>query len=316
MNHSSSESSAPATSTFTIATHDGVFHADDVFAVAVLLLVYVQAKVLRTRDAAKLATADIVVDVGGLCDVMRCRFDHHQRGRAGARENGVLFSSFGLVWQVYAAQLLPRLGVPDEHREAVATTIDKVLVQPVDALDNGQNLYKGGETVFEGISSMSMSHVLSGFNPTWADEQKDYDKAFLEAVAFAQAILRNQVRYVLGGLLATEGVRHAIQAANEGPLVLLPRFLPWAEQVRDEAPNAMFVIFPSETGTWMVQAINKTPGTFESRRLLPETWAGLRDQDFARVTAIEDAVFCHPGRFICGAKTQASALQLAKLALE
>ena len=49
----------------TIATHNGSFHADDVFGVAVLRLLHPGATLLRTRDAALIAAADYAVDVGG-----------------------------------------------------------------------------------------------------------------------------------------------------------------------------------------------------------------------------------------------------------
>ena len=41
-------------------------------------------------------SADIVIDVGGQYDPDAGRFDHHQRGGAGERENGIPYSSFGL----------------------------------------------------------------------------------------------------------------------------------------------------------------------------------------------------------------------------
>jgi len=49
----------------TIITHDGKFHADDVFAVAALLILNKDAKVVRTRDSRVILGGDIVVDVGG-----------------------------------------------------------------------------------------------------------------------------------------------------------------------------------------------------------------------------------------------------------
>ena len=314
----SSASNGPVASTSNscvIGTHDGVFHADDVCAVAALTIVHPDAALIRTRDADRLAKADVVVDVGGVYDPDRGRFDHHQRGRAGGRENGVLYSSFGLVWRHYASRVLSALGVPEEHWSAVGGQVDLNLVQPVDATDNGQNLYAGGKAVFKDVATVSLSSVLSGFNPSWHLAERDFDRAFGQAVGFAQAILRNQVSAALGEALARSVVAGAIDRADGGPVVILDQFVPWGEQVRDDAPHALFTVFPSETGTWMVQAVNARAGTFESRKLLPESWAGLRDADFCAITGVEDGVFCHPGRFICGARSKASALKLARLAL-
>ena len=48
-----------------IVTHGGKFHADDAWAVAVLMLLYPEAELVRTRDPAVIARADVAIDVGG-----------------------------------------------------------------------------------------------------------------------------------------------------------------------------------------------------------------------------------------------------------
>jgi len=88
-----------------VATHPGNFHADDVFAVAVLELVHGSLEVVRTRDADAQAAADVRVDVGGRHDPASGDFDHHQKGGAGERENGIRYASFGLVWREYGERL-------------------------------------------------------------------------------------------------------------------------------------------------------------------------------------------------------------------
>ena len=84
-----------------VATHPGTFHADDVFAVAVLSLVHDDLEIVRTRDDARVAAADVRVDLGGRSDPSTGDFDHHQRGGAGERENGIWYASFGLVWREF-----------------------------------------------------------------------------------------------------------------------------------------------------------------------------------------------------------------------
>ena len=82
-----------------VATHPGNFHADDVFAIAALELVHGPLEVVRTRDPERQAAADLRVDVGGRSDPAAGDFDHHQKGGAGTRENGIPYASFGLVWR-------------------------------------------------------------------------------------------------------------------------------------------------------------------------------------------------------------------------
>ena len=78
-----------------IATHNGSFHADDVFGVAVLMLLHPGAELVRTRDEQVVAAADFAVDVGGEWDPARGRFDHHQRDalRRGKRLEGSLIDT-------------------------------------------------------------------------------------------------------------------------------------------------------------------------------------------------------------------------------
>ena len=42
----------------------------------------------------------IVLDIGG------GKYDHHQRGGNGARENGVPYASCGLIWREFGKELL------------------------------------------------------------------------------------------------------------------------------------------------------------------------------------------------------------------
>nr|KAF6367714.1 hypothetical protein mMyoMyo1_001667 [Myotis myotis] len=64
-----------------IGTHNGTFHCDEALACALLRLLpeYQDAEIVRTRDPEKLASCDVVVDVGGEYDPQRHRYDHHQR---------------------------------------------------------------------------------------------------------------------------------------------------------------------------------------------------------------------------------------------
>ncbi|PFH35926.1 putative GAMM1 protein [Besnoitia besnoiti] len=64
-----------------IGTHSGKFHLDEVFATTMLLSLpeYQNARVVRSREPAVLATCDILVDVGAEYDPEKRRFDHHQK---------------------------------------------------------------------------------------------------------------------------------------------------------------------------------------------------------------------------------------------
>lgn len=62
-----------------IVTHNGQFHADEIFAIALLECIYGEANIIRTRNIQpEHYTKDFwLIDVGGIYDE-RLNFDHHQ----------------------------------------------------------------------------------------------------------------------------------------------------------------------------------------------------------------------------------------------
>ncbi len=63
-----------------VGTHPAIFHADEIYALALLRVLGVDMKIRRTRIQAILDTCDVVIDVGGIHDPESLRFDHHQGG--------------------------------------------------------------------------------------------------------------------------------------------------------------------------------------------------------------------------------------------
>ncbi|KAG0194084.1 hypothetical protein DFQ28_001576 [Apophysomyces sp. BC1034] len=59
------------------------------------------ASLVRTRDEAKLTECDVVVDVGGVYDPQRRRFDHHQAGfkETFHKKSAIKLSSAGLIYK-------------------------------------------------------------------------------------------------------------------------------------------------------------------------------------------------------------------------
>jgi len=294
-----------------IGTHDGVFHADEVFACAALLLMHEEMGIVRSRDPEVLSECAFVVDVGGVYDPVKNRYDHHQRGFDRRRENGVKFSSFGLVWERLGQCLV--LSSFDSYCDevAIAAEVDRCLVQPIDALDNGQPLYSGGEPCFEDISGFSVSRVISSFNLTWGESHTDTpENAFWTAMEVAQSILKRQILQAR----ATVADQEEVEQASHREIVCLDHAGMRWQPILCAQEEPTYVVFQALDGTWMVQCVPPTVGSFEKRKPLPKAWAGLRDADLAALT-VEGAVFCHNGRFIAGAKTFDGAYKMAEMAL-
>jgi len=284
----------------TIATHNGNFHADDVFSVAALKNIFPSFKLVRTRDLDLIARADIVLDVGGEYDADADRFDHHQRGGAGERENGIPYSSFGLIWKKYGLEIC-------QGNQDVANAVDAGLVSTIDAIDCGH-----GEGVYKGIS---LSQTISMFNPTW-QEDSHFDECFDEAVDFASRVLARFIASAHGGTSAKAIVADAIDNAEDPRVIVLEKYTPWKRTVQALSEEALYMVYPSMSGHWRIQTVPVELGSFENRKSLPKEWAGLSDDELKEVTGIDDAMFCHNGLFIAGAESFESTMKMASMALK
>lgn len=290
-----------------IATHDGSFHADEVFAVAALGMRDGPVEVVRTRDPARLAAADVRVDVGFRDDPDSGDFDHHQRGFQAARANGVGYAAFGLVWRRFGVELCA-------GSAAVADAVDATLVQTVDANDTGQRLTA---PLVDDVQPMSVSAVVAGLNARWdetptpAAERDRFDRA----VALAAGILAREIGAAAAAQRSVEVVREAIAAAADPRLVHLPVDAPWKRTLVPEAPAAEFVVYPKRQG-FGLEGVPRALGSFQLRRALPAAWAGLEGEPLVAVTGVSDALFCHAKRFLVVARSRAGIDRLAALALD
>jgi len=289
-----------------VATHPGNFHADDVFAVAVLGLVHGPLELVRTRDDARVEAADVRVDIGGRSNPEAGDFDHHQRGGAGERPNGIRYASFGLVWSHFGAGLA--------GSEEAAEAIDERLVQGVDANDTGQTI---SQPLVGSIRPMTVSGVIGAMNPAWDEDltPAEEDERFGEAVALATKILERELAGSRAYRRGLDIVRSAIERAGDPRVIELERKAPWHETVVTTAPDALYVVYPKSDG-WGMQAVPKALGSFENRKDLPEAWGGHSDDELAAITGVPDAMFAHGKGFYASARSREGILALARQALD
>jgi len=315
----------------TIATHSGSFHADDVFGVGVLMGVYPAHTLVRSRQDELIDAADFAVDVGGIWDIERGRFDHHQRGFDGARParrvdgndaHGVGYASAGLVWSVhgtaYVQALAGSVGVPLDPNAVAETvrSIDASLVQYLDIVDTGQG------SVAPGI--FGLSALIAQLNTNWMEEHgltslakaQLQESRFLEAIAITRKFLDRAIIKKISQFRSHDIVRRAQRLLDGRVLYLQEGGMPWTHVVVAEMPEVMFVIYPDSEGEqYQVKTVPVEIGSFLARLDLPKAWAGLRNQELAAVTGVQDSVFCHSNLFIGGARSMEGALRLAELAL-
>jgi uncharacterized UPF0160 family protein len=307
---SSAQSRRPVTDTVTavrVATHDGSFHADEVFALAALSLHEPVLEIVRTRHRDGLAAAEMRVDVGFRDDPLSGDFDHHQRDFDRVRANGVRFASFGLIWSRFGVELC------DGDAE-VAAAVDATLVQPVDAGDTGQRL---AELTVEDVHPLSLNGVIGGLNARWDETPAAGEERvrFDAALDLARGILQREIASAASTQRAVTIVRGAVAAADDPRVVEMPVNAPWKRALVPIAPEALYVIYPKRQG-FGLEAVPRELGSFELRRPLPANWGGLDGDALVRETGVDDAVFCHAKRFLAVAGSRKGIGRLAELALQ
>lgn len=294
-------------------THNGSFHTDDIFATATLsILNNGNIKIIRARDPKIIATGDYVYDVGGENIPEKNLFDHHQKGGGGGRENGIPYSSFGLVWKKFGEEIC---GSPD-----VAERIDIKIVQPIDASDNGVDISK---PIFPDVFPYSIEAVFLSEAPTWKESNKDINIIFEKQVEKAIILLSREIKIAKDDL---EGERIIIEAytnSKDKRIVSVeenfPRYL--MQGVLSRLPEPIYFIYPSFRSSiivgWKTEAVKKSPDTMESRKLFPESWRGIMESsgNLKEVTGEPDAQFCHQSGFFLTVNSKRGAIVLAQKAL-
>jgi uncharacterized UPF0160 family protein len=218
-----------------IATHKGIFHADEVTAIALLKL-FTDDEISVTRlkhDTKDFSQYDMVIDIGRKFDGEKY-FDHHQY--KGGK------SSAGLIWEY--------LGREDEY-----PTISK-LIKMVD--DNDVGITKAKPFEYSCLIKHFNSH-----NDIYGDEQEN---CFAKAVEFALTLLKSlkqndeeikDAQSIVNNSFYFEGNRNIIE------LERYTRF--WSRYINGQTtPGIKAVVWEDEAdGNWKVKIPQKRAGSFE-----------------------------------------------------
>ncbi len=217
-----------------VATHDGVFHSDEVFSVALLRLFYNNIDIIRTRDGGILEKAvenpeAFVLDVGGQYDPAKRNFDHHQHGAPEGE------STVSLLFRT----LFP------EYREAPQLSIfyDR-LVKGINEWDQG-NIDR-----FPDGHPLRLPQVISGFNRVGKPEQ---DSQFLKAVEFAWQVAANEMNTAAQITYANE-IWERKEVLDDKTVLLNENCVFW-RSIQGKRPRFRFIIQPGEKN-WQVVSVD------------------------------------------------------------
>jgi len=288
-----------------IVTHDGSFHTDEVFAVAILLEHLGEAEVVRSRQQDVIDSADYVVDVGLTYDPDKNHFDHHQPGGAGERENGIPYASFGLVWKGYGE------GLAGGKRQAAI--IDRELISPIDAHDNGVAI---AEYKFKGVRDYAIGDFFSSYLTLKDEGPERLYEIFMNLVEIARGLVRREITKAREYVEGEDAIRKIYETSSDKRIIELPNEgMPWRETL-NVYPEPIFVLYPRRDGKWGVKAVPDFSKPFgNNRKAFPSLWGGKSGEDLQRVTGVPDAIFAHKTLFMVAAESKEGAIELAKLAL-
>lgn len=165
-----------------IITHNGVFHADEVVAIALLRILGVNCPVIRTRDAkiieeGKKDASTFIIDVGTVLDHTNGNYDHHQ--------DLDLPSAAGLIWEHFKNEICPNV---------LAQTFFTQFISAIDMVDtNRNNIHETLSTTLpQGFRTVSS--IIAGFNSDNVFSDIAQQLAFDTAISFAIQIIENELR--------------------------------------------------------------------------------------------------------------------------
>lgn len=269
----------------TAVTHSTIFHADDVFGVAMCSLIDPKIRVIRTLKPEEIPKEEgpmIVFDIG------MGKYDHHQEDKA-LRPDGTPYCGFGLLWRDFGYLLCPD--------QDAWQKVDQALVYPIDKADNG-------------ISMNPLSTAIKAMNPNWNSSVSE-EVAFWGAVEVATAILKAEILHANAASEAAEAVLDYYLESPTEEILILDEYLPWVDAVQknEKLRNIVFCVYPSQRGGWNVQTVNKEPGSYKNRMDFPKEWLGHADPS-------RGIHFAHTANFLIACDTKDQAIRVAEEAVE
>ncbi len=284
-------------------THNGTMHADDVFATAFLSLYFDNFKVARVNEVPKDISSNVIV-----YDIGNGKYDHHQ-SNARIRDNGIKYSSFGLLFEEYGLRYLKKLKL--KNTKAIYNYLVKDFIEGIDAIDNGIfPLIKADYKV------KTVSDIIKIFNPSYLSNDS-LDEQFVKAVNLAETILIYELKNVVGKVEAGVKVKKLLNK-TKGPILILDEYLPYEETILTslDGKKIKLVIYPSNRGGYAINTVPISTIDKTSRVYFPKNWGGLSNSDLEEVTGIKGSLFCHTNRFLMTAKDLDTAKKLAEIAID
>lgn len=302
-----------------IAVHSQSFHADDSLAIYFLRQTdeFKDASYVRTRDQEVIDQCDAAVDVGGVYDHDKRRYDHHQKGFDLCFPNSKIpLASCGLVYMHYGEEInkniLERHGRDvGKHSKLIYTTLYDIFVKEIDANDNGKPVYPPDADLKYRVNTtvsirIAMLNSIGTFDDAIELIGNEYEARLLRffdsdlpAIEVGDKAFESRFNIDKSGQIVL----------NEYPCNIEHRIKELEKKSQDK--QILYVVCPRNDGSWNIRALNSVG--FELRKPLP--CLGLRDEELSLACGIEGGIFVHKNGFMGAFKTKEEAIAFAQFAV-
>ena len=255
-------------------THGGVFHADDVFATALLKMLNPDIQIERGFTPPQDDGETIVYDIG------HGKYDHHQQdSEIRDDEERTPYSSVGLIWREFGMNLCVD--------EKVWEIVDAQLIKDIDYTDN---------TGVQNPMSFTIK-CMNGDNP---------EKDFESAVDFATKVLSLILKKTTDNFKEEERINYLAESAKGGVLVL-DEYMPMGGLGMNAKVGV--VVYPSQRGGYNVHCIRHDETAGINNVAFP---AELGGAEIDRLKLFDPSLtFVHKGLFIGATTDLKSAVRVA-----
>ena len=312
-----------------IGTHDESFHCDDVLACVMLKMLpeYKNADIIRTKHKSLLDTCDIVVDVGGVFDHSKKRYDHHQHEfdktmksiSQGKLKYETKLSSAGLVYWFYGKSIICHFlkinaGQEKAKLEYIFESAYKFFIKEIDHLDN----HGGGKNSWTGLTAR-----VGRLRPKWDDETQNFKDCFNAAYNLVKSefidCLREFESIWRARNIWKEKLNQRETFHRSGRVLILDKWIPGRDdlnriqkelEIQDDE-TILYIVTPDPGhDRYTIKCTNTKYEEGNNKTLFPQKWRGKENVELEKITKIPGSKYVHAGGWTAASDTIETALKM------